>query len=598
MASIAIPKELLVKIGGRSRELERAGQRSQAVIRRIGTSATQMSKKVAGIGVALAGLGFAAKRAFLDPAAAQEEAVTSLAQALASTGKTGEEALRRITAEASRLQRITKAGDESLVQASATLATLAPSLDPESLERSQTALVAISDTFTKGDIESAAQLLGKTLGSSTNALSRYGIQVDTAASARAKLDAILANPTVLAAFDVAQARAKTLAGSEAQLANAIGDVREQMGFILADTLGLADGSSTLTNRILDQADSLRENRAEWVAWGRVVIAAMKFAGESIRGLVRLAFNAGQMIGRSFDIGFNLLIGSALKAYEKVRSFIPGLGDREERSADFFATAREQAAGLVGDLGDMGAALEAVAGRWTDIRDAATEAYAAAGGESTASTPAVVAGSGAAGGTGGSGTAFSRAPGMQARIDAMARSIQFGIENLKRLPMESSAVMAAVQSHTSQWVDGFSSTLADFVTTGKLRFKEFAKSVIHDLTKIAAKMAIFRVLGSLGVPGLAQVAGAVPGRAIGGAVFGGRPYVVGERGRELFVPTGSGRVVPNHQLGGGNTFVLDASRMPSAADPRQAARDAQWLRFLGESIREWGNQGGRFAGSGA
>jgi hypothetical protein len=41
-----------------------------------------------------------------------------------------------------------------------------------------------------------------------------------------------------------------------------------------------------------------------------------------------------------------------------------------------------------------------------------------------------------------------------------------------------------------------------------------------------------------------------GRAIGGSVLAGMPYLVGERGMELFVPRSSGTIVPNHQLGGG------------------------------------------------
>lgn len=41
-----------------------------------------------------------------------------------------------------------------------------------------------------------------------------------------------------------------------------------------------------------------------------------------------------------------------------------------------------------------------------------------------------------------------------------------------------------------------------------------------------------------------------GRASGGPVSGGRPYMVGERGPELFVPGRSGGIVPNHRLGGG------------------------------------------------
>lgn len=39
------------------------------------------------------------------------------------------------------------------------------------------------------------------------------------------------------------------------------------------------------------------------------------------------------------------------------------------------------------------------------------------------------------------------------------------------------------------------------------------------------------------------------RALGGSVTGGSPYLVGERGQEVFVPNTSGRIVPNSALGG-------------------------------------------------
>ena len=43
---------------------------------------------------------------------------------------------------------------------------------------------------------------------------------------------------------------------------------------------------------------------------------------------------------------------------------------------------------------------------------------------------------------------------------------------------------------------------------------------------------------------------LPGRAAGGPVSAGSPYMVGERGPELFVPGRSGAIVPNNELGGG------------------------------------------------
>lgn len=42
---------------------------------------------------------------------------------------------------------------------------------------------------------------------------------------------------------------------------------------------------------------------------------------------------------------------------------------------------------------------------------------------------------------------------------------------------------------------------------------------------------------------------IPYLAKGGPAAAGRPYIVGERGPELFVPNSSGTVVPNHELGG-------------------------------------------------
>ena len=50
------------------------------------------------------------------------------------------------------------------------------------------------------------------------------------------------------------------------------------------------------------------------------------------------------------------------------------------------------------------------------------------------------------------------------------------------------------------------------------------------------------------------AAAVAARATGGPVSDGMPYLVGERGAELFVPNTSGAIVPNNKLGGGNVTV--------------------------------------------
>jgi hypothetical protein len=50
--------------------------------------------------------------------------------------------------------------------------------------------------------------------------------------------------------------------------------------------------------------------------------------------------------------------------------------------------------------------------------------------------------------------------------------------------------------------------------------------------------------------------AAKGKAVGGSVFAGTPYIVGERGRELFVPTQNGNITPNDKLTGGDVYNIN------------------------------------------
>ncbi len=65
---------------------------------------------------------------------------------------------------------------------------------------------------------------------------------------------------------------------------------------------------------------------------------------------------------------------------------------------------------------------------------------------------------------------------------------------------------------------------------------------------------------------------IPMRASGGPVSAGSPYIVGERGPELFVPGRSGTIVPNDSLGMGSANVVvnvDASGSSVQGDGNQA-----------------------------
>jgi uncharacterized membrane protein len=46
-----------------------------------------------------------------------------------------------------------------------------------------------------------------------------------------------------------------------------------------------------------------------------------------------------------------------------------------------------------------------------------------------------------------------------------------------------------------------------------------------------------------------------GKAMGGSVYAGESYIVGERGREIFTPTTTGSITPNNRIGGDNINIV-------------------------------------------
>jgi tetrahydromethanopterin S-methyltransferase subunit B len=67
------------------------------------------------------------------------------------------------------------------------------------------------------------------------------------------------------------------------------------------------------------------------------------------------------------------------------------------------------------------------------------------------------------------------------------------------------------------------------------------------------------------------------RAEGGPVIGGQPYIVGEKGPEVFTPGSSGAIIPNDQLGGGGgeqtiTMNINVGGVTDRTDKRALARE--------------------------
>jgi len=176
----------------------------------------------AAMGVALV---VAAKKA-ADAAGIQEKAEVALATAMKTAGTYTEEAFKHNLEYASSLQKITTFGDETIL----TVQKLLSNYGAQGKELDDLTKASLDfATATGMSLEGAAALVGKTIGSTTNALTRYGITVEGAVGSTERMQAAVTGISKLFG-GAAQAEAQTYAGRLKQMQNQWGDLVEKIGF--------------------------------------------------------------------------------------------------------------------------------------------------------------------------------------------------------------------------------------------------------------------------------------------------------------------------------------------------------------------------------
>jgi len=148
----------------------------------------------------------------------QEQAEKRLETALGHTSNA-------LLKQASALQKVTTFGDESIIGVQASIAAFVDS--EEQIKKATEATLDIAVAMGM-DLKSAGDLVAKTLGSSTNAMSRYGIQVEGAVGSTERLESLTGNVAKLFGGQ-AKAQAETMAGAMEQAKNASGDLAEKIG---------------------------------------------------------------------------------------------------------------------------------------------------------------------------------------------------------------------------------------------------------------------------------------------------------------------------------------------------------------------------------
>ena len=151
----------------------------------------------------------------------QQLAEKKLQQALGFTSQA-------LLTQASALQQTTAFGDEAIIGVQALIGAFTK--DEEQIKALTKTTLDLAAA--KGmELTAAADLVSKSFGSSTNALSRYGIQVEGAVGSTERLENLTGNVAALFGGQ-ASAQADTMTGSIEQMKNALGDTAESMGGIL------------------------------------------------------------------------------------------------------------------------------------------------------------------------------------------------------------------------------------------------------------------------------------------------------------------------------------------------------------------------------
>lgn len=142
---------------------------------------------------------------------------------------------KRLLNQATQLQRITLFGDEATIEAQAMLASLG--LNEDAIIK---LIPLVQDLATKSNmgLVQAADMVAKSVGSSTNALSRYGIVIEGAVGSSERLNSAV-NAMNQQVGGQAEAAAKVGTGAVTSLKNAWGDLTEVIGKFVADPAMIA-----------------------------------------------------------------------------------------------------------------------------------------------------------------------------------------------------------------------------------------------------------------------------------------------------------------------------------------------------------------------
>jgi len=206
----------------------------------------------------------------------QEKAEKKLETALGKRSNT-------LLAFASAQQKVTTFGDEETLVAMSLVGAYTD--NEKAIARVTQASMDLATA--KGmDLNSAVDMVSKSIFSSTNAMSRYGIQVEGAEGSVTRLESATKNISALYGGQ-AQANAETFLGSMTQMSNSVGDLGEKFGSLLAPAVMLgAKGIKAFADSI--DTEEIKAYGAVLIGVSTAYVAVTR--GTLIASKAMLAFN--------------------------------------------------------------------------------------------------------------------------------------------------------------------------------------------------------------------------------------------------------------------------------------------------------------------
>ena len=168
-------------------------------------------------------------------------------------------------------------------------------------------------------------------------------------------------------------------------------------------------------------------------------------------------------------------------------------------------------------------------------------------------------------------------------DSLEQEVALDNAKVKLKELEAAAKLA-FGSGAQADIDAYEQQAAEFVTmlsaiSGAMdnisskeiliRYKTQGPAAALELAGYLARGAEYGGISQQDALTLAGIS-TLPRRAAGGPVSPGGSYIVGERGPELFAPSSSGNITPNHAMGGGSTITVNVN----GGDPNSIVRALQ------------------------